>query len=69
MAGTFDAIRLERNFSIVGFTYSYDQHVWIDRATGAPVKAVVTHLNMVMAPDLVTWQAAAVQAPSVQSAR
>jgi hypothetical protein len=68
-AGTFDTIRLERNFAIIGSTYTYDQHVWIDRATGAPVKAVVTHLNMVMAPDLVTWEAAAVQAPSVQSSR
>ena len=57
MAGNFDAVRIDRNFQIAGVTYYFDQSVWFDRASGAPVKAEVRHLNMVMAPSLFSWEA------------
>lgn len=63
-AGTFDAIRLQRNFQIAGITYSYVQTVWIDRASGVPVKAMVEHTNAVMAPTLVSWEATDVRPPA-----
>lgn len=60
-AGTFDAARLERVFEIAGTAYTYRQTVWIDRATNAPVKVEVTHLNAVMAPTLFSWEATEVR--------
>lgn len=68
-AGNFDAVRLDRNFQIAGVTYDFDQSVWLDRASGAPVKAEVRHLNMVMAPSLFSWEALELRARSQQSAR
>ena len=69
MAGGFDAVRIDRNFQIAGVTYSFDQSVWFDRASGAPVKAEVRHLNMVMAPSLFSWEALDLRARPQLSAR
>lgn len=63
-AGTFDAVRLQRNFQIAGITYNFTQTVWLDRATNVPVKVLVEHMNAVMAPTLVSWEAAEVRQPS-----
>ncbi|MDN3568854.1 hypothetical protein ACFQY5_35750 [Paeniroseomonas aquatica] len=56
-AGTFDTVKLERRFDIAGTTYTYLQTVWLDRLTNAPVKIDINHLNAVMAPTLVRWEA------------
>lgn len=57
MAGTFDALRVQRRFEVAGVTYSYLETLWLDRASGAPVKVEVDHLNGFMAPTLVSWEA------------
>lgn len=63
-AGTFDAVRLQRDFQIAGVTYNYTQTVWLDRASNAPVKVLVEHMNAVMAPTLVSWEATDVRQPA-----
>ncbi|MCO6416112.1 hypothetical protein JYK14_08025 [Siccirubricoccus sp. KC 17139] len=63
-AGTFNAVKLERRFDIAGSTYTYLQTVWLDRATNAPVKVSVDHLNAVMAPTLINWSATELRQPS-----
>lgn len=63
-AGVFDAARLERRFEIGGTSYTYTQTVWIDLATNAPVKVSVDHLNGVMAPTLVSWEATELRLPA-----
>lgn len=67
-AGTFDAVRLERRFDIAGSTYTYLQTVWLDRASNAPVKVTIDHLNAVMAPTLVAWDAIEVRPPQPRRA-
>jgi hypothetical protein len=61
VAGTFDALRLERRMHIPNTTYTYTETVWLDRASGVPVKAEVDHLNAVMAPSLTSWEATEVR--------
>lgn len=63
-AGTFDAVRLQRSFQISGIAYSYVQTVWLDRATNAPVKVKVEHVNAVMAPTLFDWEATELRQPA-----
>lgn len=63
-AGTFDAVRLERQFEIIGTSYTYLQTVWLDRATNAPVKVEVSHLNAIMAPTLFSWNATELRSPA-----
>lgn len=57
IAGTFDALRLERRVQVAGTAYSYAETIWLDQASGAPVKVQVDHLNGFMAPSLVSWEA------------
>lgn len=68
-AGSFEALRVERHMSVPFSTYSFTEAVWLDRRTGAPVKASVSHTNAVMAPSVTNWSATEVNAPSSQSAR
>lgn len=63
-AGTFNTVRVERQFRILGSAFAYTQTVWFDRATGAPVSARVEHLNAVQAPTLVNWVANDVIVPA-----
>lgn len=62
-AGTFDAVKLQRRFDIAGSTYTYTQTVWLDRATNAPVKVAIAHMNAVMAPTLFDWEATELRSP------
>ncbi|WP_149536655.1 hypothetical protein [Siccirubricoccus phaeus] len=57
LAGTFDAFCLERRMQVAGTTYSYVETIWLDQASGAPLKVQVNHQNAVMAPSLVSWEA------------
>jgi hypothetical protein len=59
-AGEFVAMPVTRDFQVVGSAYRYDQTVWFDSRTGVPVKARVQHLNHVMAPTLLTWDAVSI---------
>lgn len=56
-AGTFDALRVQRQFEVAGSAYSYLETIWLDRASGAPVKVEVNHLNGFMAPNVMAWEA------------
>lgn len=56
-AGSFDAIKVRRAYSVVGTSYTFTETLWIDRASGMPVKSVVNHLNATMSPDVTSWQA------------
>lgn len=56
-AGTYESVRLERNFRVRNTAYTYTQTLWLDRATNVPVKVEVTHLNALMAPTLFSWVA------------
>ncbi|WP_198368151.1 hypothetical protein [Roseomonas sp. KE0001] len=56
-AGSFDAIKVRRAYSVVGTSYTFTETLWIDRASGMPVKSVVDHLNATMSPDVTSWQA------------
>ncbi|MDN3568864.1 hypothetical protein QWZ14_31180 [Paeniroseomonas aquatica] len=61
VAGTFDTLRLERRVQIQNTAFSYTETVWLDRASGAPVKVQVDHLNGFMAPSLTSWEATEVR--------
>lgn len=63
-AGTFDTVRVERKFQVLGSAFAFTQTVWFDRATGAPVRAHVEHLNAVQGPTLVNWVANDVTVPA-----
>lgn len=67
-AGTFDTVRVERRFQVLGSNFTYTQTVWFDRASGAPVSARVEHLNAVQGPALVNWVANDVVAPTARAA-
>lgn len=56
-AGTFDTVRVDRYFQVMGSSFSYTQSLWFDRATNVPVTARIEHLNAVQAPSLVNWVA------------
>lgn len=56
-AGSFDAVKVRRIFSIVGTNYVFTETLWIDRASGTPVRSVVDHMNATMSPDVTSWQA------------
>lgn len=56
-AGTFDTVKVTRDFQVVGVVFSYVQSVWFDRATRVPVQARIEHLNPIQAPTLVNWVA------------
>lgn len=68
-AGTFDALRFERRMQIAGVTYSYIETAWLDAASGAPIKVRVDHLNAVMAPSLVSWEATELRTAPSRSPR
>ena len=68
-AGTYDAVRVERRFQVVGSTFAYTQTLWFDRTSGAPVKAKIEHLNPIQAPTLVNWEATEIRSPSRQATR
>lgn len=56
-AGSFNAIKVRRIYYVVGTSYTFTETLWIDRASGMPVKSVVNHLNATMSPDVTSWQA------------
>jgi len=56
-AGTFDTVKVIRDFNVIGVTFRYTQTVWFDRATNVPVQARIEHLNPVQAASLVNWVA------------
>lgn len=56
-AGIFSATKVRRIFSIVGTSYTFTETLWIDQASGTPVKSAVDHRNAVMSPDVTNWQA------------
>lgn len=68
-AGTFDTVKVTRQFQVVGVVFSYTQSVWFDRATNAPVQARVDHLNNVQAATLVNWVATDVLPPRTMASR
>jgi hypothetical protein len=68
-AGTFDTVRVERQFQVVGSTYRYVESLWLDRTSWVPVKARVEHLNAVMGPALTSWEATDVRLGGVQASR
>lgn len=57
MAGTLDALRVERRVYIPNTAYSYIETVWLDRDSGAPIKVHVDHLNGFMPASLTSWEA------------
>jgi hypothetical protein len=63
-AGSFDAVKVRRIFSVVGTSYVFTETLWIDRASGTPVKSVVDHMNATMSADVTNWQATEVIARS-----
>lgn len=68
-AGTFDTVKVTRNFQVVGVVFSYVQTVWFDRATRAPVQARIEHRNPIQAPSLVNWVATDISRQQVSAAR
>lgn len=68
-AGTFEALRVEREFQVVDSVYRYKQILWIDRRSNAPVRVEVEHLNGIMAATIFSWQAAAINTSRVVSNR
>ncbi|TCH96831.1 hypothetical protein EJV46_19880 [Roseococcus sp. SYP-B2431] len=68
-AGTFDTVKVTRDFQVIGAVFSYTQSVWFDRATNAPVQARVEHLNPVQASTLVNWVATDVSRRQATAAR
>ncbi len=68
-AGTFDALRVEREFQVVDSVYRYKQTLWVDRRSGVPVRVEVKHLNGGMAAHIFSWRAAMIHSAHVLSAR
>ncbi|WP_424812028.1 hypothetical protein [Roseococcus sp. YIM B11640] len=68
-AGEFDTLRVDRRFQIADTHYRYRQTLWLDRATRAPVKVEVEHLNGIMAAHIFSWQSTNVQNRSVTASR
>lgn len=66
-AGTFETVRVERYFNVIGSSFQYTQSVWFDRATNTPVAARVDHRNAIQAPTLVNWVAVDISRPQVAS--
>lgn len=66
-AGTFDTVRVDRYFNVVGSSFQYTQSVWFDRATNVPVRANIDHRNFAQAPTLVNWVAFDVTRPQTAS--
>lgn len=56
-AGTFDTVRVDRYFNVIGSSFQYTQSLWFDRATNTPVVARIDHRNAVQGPTLVNWVA------------
>lgn len=68
-AGTFEAMQIEREFRVVGSTYRYVQTLWLDKASGVPLRVSVDHLNGFMNPVVTNWAATEVRsAPNPPSA-
>jgi hypothetical protein len=57
IAGSFEALKVQRQYWITGTNYRFTETVWFDRATGAPVKSTVDHRNAIMSSDVISWQA------------
>jgi len=66
-AGSFETVRVDRSFSVLGSNFQYTQSVWFDRAGGTPVTARIEHRNPFQAPSLVNWVANDITRP--QAAR
>ena len=66
-AGTFDTVRVDRYFEVIGSSFFYTQSLWFDRATNVPVRAGIEHRNFIQAPSLVNWVANDVMRPQTAS--
>ncbi|MFL1462583.1 hypothetical protein ACI6QG_10300 [Roseococcus sp. DSY-14] len=64
-AGTFDTVRVDREFQVIGSAFRYTQSVWFDRATNVPVAARIEHRNPIQAPSLVNWVATEITRPAM----
>lgn len=68
-AGSFETVKVTRDFQVVGVVFSYVQTVWFDRATRVPVQARIEHLNPIQAPSLVNWVATDISRLQASAAR